>query len=533
MTLLKNGLIYNGKNEPPFKGSVMIDHDRIVQVFEESIEYAIEDVIDCEGKIIAPGFIDAHSHNDFYTTVPDPVPYFLPFVEQGITSMVTGNCGFSPAGYQKDTAYRSLIGGGLFHAVPLDADYSSFKNWIETSNRTTPVNIFPLVGHGTARIGVNGQKGGSLSTEQFNAMMESIENALKEGAYGVSLGLMYEPSMYAPKEELLEIAKLVKRYDRILTVHNRAMSKISTSYPPFGGKAHNLRAIEEMIELVKATGVRLQNSHLIFVGKNSFPTFEETITMINRCNAEGGDIGFDIFSLTYGSSIITVVLPGWYLLKSLKQRKTLWTKLRLWLEIHIAKSALGLAFSDILIADGAGKIDEYQGMTIDQIARKLKKSDYQAYLWAVDASDGKAGVYIHQYSNKPIIEKILKHDKSILMTDAWVQESGIQNGAAYFGMINFLMMEKENEISLEHILHKMTLQPALRFQIKNRGMIEKGCYADLVVFDKSLLGFDEKTIEKPKGIQYVFINGKKVVDDGKADLEALRSSGRVQMYSED
>ncbi len=529
MTLLKNGLVYDGSSKPPFYGSIVIEDDRIAEVRREEVEEYGGEVIDCTGLVIAPGFIDAHSHNDFYTTFEDNLSYFLPFAEQGITSMITGNCGFSPAGYIKNTSYRELIGGGLFSTYPPDADFSDLKSWISSGYQKTPLNIFPLVGHGTARIGINGKKAGRLTEDQLRSMLDSLEACLAEGAYGVSLGLMYEPGLYAPYEELLEVAKLVKKYDRILTVHNRAQSRISTSYsPPIGGRAHNLRAIDEMVELAKATDVRLQNSHLIFVGQKSFDTVDETLELIDKCNREGCDFGFDLYSPTYGASIITVILPGWYLMLDEKIRKSTTVKLRLWAEILVARKALGLDFDDILISDGAGYINEYEGMYVGEIADKLKQSPLKTYIELVDKSAGKAGVYIRKYSNEGIIRKLLKHDSSILMTDAWIQPRGVQNGAAYHGMVKFLLMAKNGELRLEEIINRMTGKTAQRYQLKDRGFIEAGKYADITIFDLKDLRIVETEIKKPEGIKYVFINGKKVIDRGMTDCQLLGNAGRIE-----
>ena len=531
MTLLKNGLIYDGSVNRPFKGSIVVENNKIIEITKESIEGYDGETIDCSGLVISPGFIDAHSHNDFYTTIDDNLKYFVPFVEQGITSMITGNCGFSPTGYVKDTKYRELIGGGLFHTYPPDADYSNIKDWIESSGQKTPLNIFPLIGHGTARIGINGKKANKLTDDELQTMLASMEENLIDGAFGVSLGLMYEPGMYAPYEEILEVAKLVKKYDRILTVHNRAQSKISTSYnPPIGGRAHNLRAIDEMIQIAKTTKVRLQNSHLIFVGEKSFDTFDETIHLVDQCNKDGSDFGFDLFSLTFGSTIITVILPGWYLKLDTKKRQNPFVKLRLWMEIFAARKALGLDFSDILISDGAGLIDQYEGMYVSQIAKKLKLSPYKTYVDLVEKSSGKAGVYIKKYSSEEIIKKLVKHDKSILMTDAWIQTKGVQNGAAYYGMVKFLLMAKNGEFCLEEIIHKMTQKTAERYQIKNRGSLQVGNYADITVFDYDNLSYSEEVVTKPKGIKYVFINGRKVVDQGITNNDLLRNSGVIGSF---
>ncbi len=531
MTLLKNGLIYNGSVDKPFAGDIIIEEDKIVKITEEPVcDYGGE-IIDCRGLCIAPGFIDAHSHNDFYSTMDDNLKYFIPFVEQGITSMVTGNCGFSPAGYVKDSNYREMVGGGLFKVYPEGADYSSIKDWREASRDRTPVNIFPLVGHGTARIGINGKKADKLSDKDMESMLESVEKDLIEGAYGVSLGLMYEPGLYAPYEELLEIARLVKKYDRVLAVHNRAQSKISTSYnPPLGGRAHNLRAMDEMVKLAKATGVKLQNSHLIFVGSKTHSTVDEAIKLIDDCNNEGCDFGFDIYSLTYGASIITVILPGWYLKLSPRERKSLPARMRLWAEIFAARKTLGLDFSDIRIANGAGLIDEFEGMYIDEVAEKLNMSPNQAYIYLVDKCNGTADIYIKRYSSDDIIRRLVKHDRALLMTDAWYQPKGIQNGAAYYGMAKFLLMAKEGIISLESIINKMTQKTAERFNLKNRGFLKEGNFADITIFDYERLGYNEDPISKPGGIKYVFINGRKVVGDYVTDADVLKNSGTVGVW---
>lgn len=533
MTLLKGGLIYNGSVGKPFIGSIIIEDDKITKITDKPVNDYKGEVIDCTGLCIAPGFIDAHSHNDFFTTIDDNLKYFAPFVEQGITSMVTGNCSFSPFCYVKGSEYREMIGGGLFKVYPENADFSSIKDWKKASEGKTPVNIFPLAGHGTARVGVNGRKANKLSDKDMQAMLESIEQNLIDGAYGVSLGLMYEPGLFAPYEELLEVAKLVKKYDRVLTVHNRAQSKVSTSYdPPIGGRAHNLRAIDEMVKIAEETKVKLQNSHLIFVGEKTFDTVDETLRLIDQCNNEGCDLGFDIFSLTFGASVITVILPGWYLKLNTEERKKLSVRLRLWAEIFAARKTLGLDYSDIKIANGVGLIDEYEGMYVNEIAEKLNMSPHKAYIHLVEKCNGTANVYIKRYSTDEIIKRLVKHDKALLMTDAWYQPKGIQNGAAFYGMVKFLLMAKEGDMSLESIINKMTRKTAERFNIKNRGALEEGNYADITIFDYDKLGYNENPVSKPSGINYVFINGKKVISEGVTNHDILRNSGMIDCYHE-
>lgn len=524
----KNAYVVDGTGQEGFVSHVFIEDDKITAMGELREDYDGE-VLDCTGLILTPGWIDAHTHNDFFLNREDDVHFFSPFALQGVTTMISGNCGFSPMGYPEDSTYKEEIGGGLFRVYPKEESYPDLKTWIQKTKRT-PLNMVPLIGHGSARIGVNGKKANKLTEKQRKEMLDTIEKNLQQGAFGVSFGLMYEPGMYAPYDELFEVAHLVKKYDRILTVHNRAQSRISTSYsPPIGGRAHNLRALDEMITLAKDTEVRLQNSHLIFVGKKTIDTYKETMELIDQAIADGVDFGFDIFSLTYGASIITVILPGWYLQLSEEKRNAWFVRLRLWIEIHVAKKALGLDFSDIRIANGAGKIDQYQGMYVDEVAREMGCSPYQAYIRLVNQSEGKAGVYIRKYSTDDIIFSLVNHEKSLLMTDAWVQSRGLQNGAAYYGMIKFVLMANHAKIRLEDVIAKMTGLTAKRFQIANRGKIAEGYFADLTIFDPQELSFDADT-NTTNGMKYVYVNGKKVVENNSIVTDEFANAGKILTF---
>ena len=156
-TLLKNGVLYDGTGEVPQEGSVILEGGTITGVLRGAAPEAFDGaVINCSGKAIAPGFIDAHSHNDWFAARPDPAPYFVPFLEQGITTQVCGNCGFSPFGFEAGTPYYNLLGSGLFEMGETFGDYSTFAGWRAAAEKTTPVNLVPLQGHGSVRIGLAG-----------------------------------------------------------------------------------------------------------------------------------------------------------------------------------------------------------------------------------------------------------------------------------------------------------------------------------------------------------------------------------------
>ena len=154
-TLLKNGLIYDGTGEEPFHGDILIKDEKLEEI-GENLQDDEAEVIDLAGLSVSPGFFDAHSHNDFFAIKKEPEKYFDPFVRQGITSFIAGNCGLSSVGFEKDSPYKEGVGGGLFHNWDVTGEYGTVKEFFDAIDKNTPLNIATLVGHCSARNSVSG-----------------------------------------------------------------------------------------------------------------------------------------------------------------------------------------------------------------------------------------------------------------------------------------------------------------------------------------------------------------------------------------
>jgi N-acyl-D-amino-acid deacylase len=529
-TFLKNGMIIDGSGDSSYPGSVIFENDRITDILpgEKNVDFD-GNTIDCAGWAIAPGFIDAHSHNDWFAALEDPVPYFKTFAEQGVTTQVTGNCGFSPFGYEADTNYKSLIGGGLFEMDEGPGDYSTFAGWRGAAEKRVPLNIIPLQGHGTVRIGLSGYANRALSEKEISQCRVKIEESFDQGAAGLSFGLMYEPDRYAPPRELEEAAKITVKRGGILTVHARAFSASSTSYsPPVGGEPHNIRALKEMIELARKTGVKLQYSHLIFVGKSTWKTADKCLELIDRARSEGIDISYDLYSMTFGVSVITVVLPNWYLSLSREKRNAWGTKIRLAFETGLAKRSVGFDFEDIQVAWAGEEGKGISGKRISEIAAEWRVGELNAYLRVVEMSREKGRVNMYRYYNEDIILKLMRHEPSLFMTDAWIEKNGVQNAAAYSSFPKFLQIAREEKtIAMEKAVRKMSGAVAERFCISGRGTLKAGNYADITVFDPKRIGPRDSLPERPAGIEHVFVNGVHVVKQGLANESLLTGSGKI------
>ena len=527
MKLFKDALIYDGTGAEAFKGDILVDNDRILEVSEGIQPEEGWDVVDLNGLSVAPGFIDAHSHNDWFAIKNEPQKYFEPFIRQGITSFVAGNCGLSAVGFEADSQHVDKVGGGLFSYTDTTGLYPTVSEFFSAIDRNTPCNIAVLAGHCSARASVAGYENRPLTDAERTKMLGIMENALREGACGLSLGLMYEPGIYAGIDELKEVARLCEKYDRPMTVHPRACSAVSMTYPLLG-RPHLLRALDELVEIASGTKMKLHYSHAIFVGRRSFRCKDELLAILHGLKDKGVDMGFDIYSELLGVSVITVVLPAWYQALSPSQKRHWFNKLKLGILIKATIILLGFGWDDIQIAYIGPGYEKYEGKSVAQIAKEMGKSCLDAYLDLCEMSDFKGRVNMGPYSTPEIVSELSKDENCLYMTDAWVEDHGIQNPAIYDCFPKFLKFSLcGTGDTMPNTIKKMTGAVAERFSIKERGYIKPGYFADLTVFDENKLREGEPDQEKSFGIEKVYINGIKVLDGNVLDSEAIKHSGRA------
>ena len=526
--LLKNGKIYDGTGAEPFTGDIIVENEKIVAV-GQNLEETADKTIDLQGLSIASGFMDAHSHNDWFCIKKEPLKYMEPFIRQGITSFITGNCGLSAVGFEKDTPNIDKVGGGLFGYRGNDKTgvYPTVKSFFDAIDRKNPCNIAVLVGHCTARTSVLGNENREPNPEERERMLGILEQGLKEGACGLSLGMMYEPGRFANVAETRDVALLAEKYDRPLTVHPRAESAVSLDYPIFG-RPHILRALDELVEMSKGTHLKLEYSHAIFVGRSTFKCKDELHRIIDNLRKEGVQSGFDIYNELLGVSVMTVFLPNWFQVLSAQERRKPLTKLKFTFLATLSMKMLGFGWNDIQIAYLGPGLEKYEGKTVHQIAKEEGKGDIDAYLDLCEMSNFNGRVNMGPYSTPEIIEWQSRKEDVLYMTDAWVEDFGVQNPAIYDCFPKFIRCSLLGHgDTMPRTIRKMTGAVADRFSIPERGYVKPGYFADLTVFDESEMAAATPDQSKAFGIKRVFINGKEVLSDGILDTEALKTSGHA------
>jgi N-acyl-D-amino-acid deacylase len=243
---------------------------------------------------------------------------------------------------------------------------------------------------------------------------------------------------------------------------------------------------------------------------------------------KGVDIGFDIYSELLGVSVITVVLPAWYQAFTPQQKKHWFNKLKLNILIDATILLLGFGWDDIQIAYIGPGYEQYEGKSVAQIAKEMGKSCLDTYLDLCEMSNFKGRINMGPYSTPEILSELSKDELSLYMTDAWVEDHGVQNPALYDCFPKFLKLSLLGSgDTMPNTIRKMTGGVADRFSIPERGYIKPGYYADITVFNEAALRDGQSDQGRPFGIEKVYINGTQVMDGATLDTNALKHTGRV------
>jgi N-acyl-D-amino-acid deacylase len=534
--VIKNGTVIDGTGRPRFRADLGLSKGHIVALSNNG-SLVGQESLDATGLIVAPGFIDIHSHSDWILPLPDHDAILAPLVLQGVTTLVTGHCGLSLAPVTQESIPLVDRASEIARDRAFSYRWRSMAEFLQTlEGDGLLLNVACLVGHGTVRQAVMGNRSDAPSPEEMEALRQLTRQALRDGAFGISAGLAYVPGIFARNGELQALLQVVAAEGGIFTVHGRAYTWVSPFYQPMIlGTAHNIRSVRELIELARASRVRLQLSHQIFVGRHTWRTHRAVLRQIERAAGDGLDLAFDVFPYTFGNTTVNAVFPEWFLDGFFDQIEDKAALRRLKREMDLLRWTLGLDYEDIRLLWGcAPELAELEGLDFGTVARRLGLPKFEAYLHVARLSGGNARILLGTYSGdgtqEAPLRAALSHPLCAFMTDTFLTSRGTHNPAS-FGTFPRILGRYSRDLKLfplEEAVRRMTSFSAERTGLEAVGRIAEGFWADLVLFDPQTVA-DRTTPEQPdaspKGIRAVVIGGHVVAQDGQ--MLPGRCHGRV------
>ncbi|MDB5115514.1 MAG: D-aminoacylase [Mucilaginibacter sp.] len=483
--ILKNGKIIDGTGNPWFYGDVGILKNKVVKVGDLSHSTAVK-TIDATGLIVAPGFIDVHTHiegDEKKTPTADN------FIYDGVTTVITGNCGSSNINIKK--YFKQLDSIGL------------------------SINVATLIGHNDVRQAVLGEAAVTPTPAQLAKMEAIVDQAMRDGAVGFSTGLVYTPGIYSKTDEVVSLAKIAAKYKGVYTSHMRnETDKI-------------FEAIAETIDVGRQAKMPVEISHFK-VGLPNWNKSNEMIAMVESARAEGLDVTVDQYPYTASSTTLNVILPDWLLdggrAATLKKLKDPETHQKAVDEMIKDMQRRGLPHFDYAVVAQCSAEPSYNGKSIAQINKLRGKPatipDEIETILDITKLGGATMVFHGQ--NEADVENILHYPLTMVASDSGIRlfDSGVPHPRGYGSNARVLALyvREKNLIRLEDAVRKMTSLPAQKFHLTGRGLLQPGKYADVVIFDANTVQ-DQSTFEHPHaystGFKYVFVNGALTVDNFK------------------
>ncbi len=513
--VINNGRIVDGTGHPAYTGDIGIRDGKIASVCSCLEGAGAKKTLEADGRVVAPGFIDAHSHDDLFPFIN---PTCAEKVIQGVTTTVIGNCGFSPAPMNRDYSAELKDAVRTIRDLRMeDGDLESFECFLSALDRTAPgLNIVPLLGHGTLRISAMGLARRSPTAAEMKDMKARISEAMQAGAFGLSTGLSYVPGEYADTSEIVELAKGVAGFGGIYASHIR------------DERDHVLDAVEEAIAVGERAHIPVQISHLKVAGTNNWGRSRDAVKIIEQAIKRGVEVTCDAYPYDAASTSLTALLPpdlfaDGYPAFSMKIKDTPFRRRLLQMlenegESRWENKLKGTGFNRIVII-GSSTCPHCNGRSVSDIATVERKHPYDV-IFDLIAEEGNAVSVILFAMDEEDIRRILIQPFVMIGSDGGPkvgQKCFHPRFTGTFPRVLSKYVREDKVLALEMAVRKMTSLPAQTFRLENKGMITPGFDADMVIFDPRTIK-DRSTFEdpsmRPDGVDWVIVNGIIAVEQG-------------------
>lgn len=511
--LLAGGTLVDGTGAPARRADVLVADGRVVAVGDLLVEARARDaeVVDLDGLVVTPGFVDIHTHSDV-SLVHDPAGESK--VRQGVTTEVIGNCGFSPFPHAEDRLDLHRDHMARLGEPPMTPDWLDLDGYAcRLAARPPALNVAALVGHGTLRVAVVGVEERETTSAERARMRALLADALAAGAFGLTTGLTHVPSSYGGPDEVVDLLAPVAEAGAMYATHARATA------------GAELDAVREAITAARRSGARLQYSHVALNEPSSWGRAQESLALFDEAAASGLDVAFDLYPYAASSSSLSQYLPGWVqeggseAMAARLGDPTTWQRAVaetargwyggipwLWDRVRIADAPepglAGRTLEDVAGATGRDPVElvldlcRRHGNEVEVVLSYRVEEDVQAFLahpFASIGSDGNA-IAVQQESRRPHPRHFGTFPRVLAR---YVRELGV--------------------LTLEDAVRKMTSANARRLGLTDRGRVAEGMVADLVALDadrvQDLATFDEPCAA-PVGIEHVWVSGVATVRDG-------------------
>ncbi len=516
--LIKNGLIYDGSGNAPYKKNLVIENDKIAGITDLS-DISADVEINAEGLAVTPGFIDTHRHCDIAALYDEKFGELE--LAQGLTAVIGGNCGLAPVpttDKSRQEVYDFIE--PCLGIAPPEMKLERFSDYIKAlENTSMPIHMGSYLGTGAIKAAVKGFQKTPFTEEEMKTAQSYIVEGLKAGAFGLSMGIMYQPECYSTRDEIIRMLSVAAPFQRPLTCHIR-------------GEGDNLvPSVKEIIEIAKRAELPLNISHFKSTGvKNWGKNIHQAIGLVEEARMKGQDITVDFYPYCGGSTTLISLLPPSILEDTMEAAiKKLAAKSGAEeLKREIYKEHPGwdnmvtaIGWERIIISSVTKERNrEFSGKNFREAAISKGYSDPCDFFCELLAEEqGKVGIIVLSMSQEDV-DTVAGLPYSMLISDSLYGKSDCPHPRLYGSFPKFIreyVMERKI-LTLENAIHKMTYLPAKRLQIPGRGMLSEGNYADINIFDPCMLT-DHAVYGKPKqlctGIRFVLIDGTVVSERDK------------------
>lgn len=509
--LIRGGLIVDGSGKKPFYGDIGASRDKIVAVDSELDCANARKVIDATGMVVTPGLIDGHTHSELSILKNRQHPNA---VYQGISTVVTGQCGLGFAPMKPEQMNDSLrINSGIFgdyrHYLKRWETFGEFLDQLDGS----AVNVAANISHNAVRQMICGFENRKLTDEECKNAGNIVARAMEEGAVGFSVGLSYYPGGYSDTREIVEMCKAVKAYDGLFCVHQRLNDG---KFP--------LTSLEECVEIVKNTGVRMNMLHYRTSGEENMDSVFKPFEELER---NGAKISYEFYPYLVGAGLVLALVPGWVqegcadaILKRLTSKELRPVILKEMDERRQYFFAPGQTAKVILTKD---PYSSYLGKTFDEIAKENGETFSETVIRLLVDNELEVGFAGEENQSPELREKLYEDQYRLFMDERYsIGSDSIPAGIlchprAFGSFARTIAVMRDRKVPVEYIIKKLTSVPAKLYRLEGRGLLKVGMQADICLMDfdkvKDTATFEEPR-RRPEGIHSLYVNGLPVMEDG-------------------